>query len=482
VDGERAETYLRQLAEAELRSRRGDALDRASADAARVRAVASAFTQIGALDADLANSIVEDLTAALDLRPPVDRAVLLTSDIHGNLEPVPVPPAAARARVSITSMRASSSRRATTPTGMVSVLPVGELLELRDGQANSDVYFLAVITTATGVSLCTGIHSLPPGSPPRRRAPNHGLHRQAPSLFPRMVRIPGVLSDLIAVDDAGRFYNALFIGGGGRTWEAGEFRLVPSQRGPRRAAQQAWLDVGTGQNSARIDLTAQPPQVPVTMTPNGLSAAEQILRIRCEALLTKDRLEIREGLPLLSTVVAALRAIGALPGESLLPGQIAALCDRHEAQSGDAAGPSGALPERWTAILMARDRADRWDEPDGEDGPAAAARLFVTFPETDGIEVALFGVIARGDRVSLHGAFFGAVEEDEPDRCPSIWLRDDTGQWHVAEQNNWSGGDVVVFAADIIPPIGPQVSSADILLVSRSADLHARVPLTWWTS
>lgn len=81
----------------------------------------------------------------------------------------------------------------------------------------------------------------------------------------------------------------------------------------------------------------------------------------------------------------------------------------------------------------------------------------------------------------LYGAFSGAVELDYPDG-PCIWLRDDTGQWHAAAPGNWTGDEVTVFAADVVPPIEPPVSSADILIVSRTADLRARVPLTWWTS
>jgi hypothetical protein len=260
--------------------------------------------------------------------------------------------------------------------------------------------------------------------------------------------------------------------------------LLPSRHGLRLAAplNAAWLDVGTEENSVRIDLTTRPSEPPVTRIPSSLSAAEQILRVRCEALLTKDGLEIREDLPLLTTLVTALRAIGELPEESPLPGWIAALCVRHKVPRGEIPDPPGALPKRWTAISKARRRADRWDQPGTEDRPAAAARLFAAFPETDGIGVALFGVVPGEHGDSLHGAFFGAVGDDGPADCPSIWLCDDTGQWHVAEQNNWSSGEVVMFAADIIPPIGPQVSSVDILIISRTADLRARVPLTWWTS
>ena len=258
----------------------------------------------------------------------------------------------------------SAAGRAASPPEPFSVTPLGALLELRDGETDMDVYLVAVISTSGLVCLSTGVQSLPKGSRPRRHGPPRPLPRQAPRRFPGWPGIPGVPGDLIAVDDAGRSYDLTFGGGGDDTWSAGQFTLRAHQPAspPGALPGPAWLDVGNGENSVRIDLAARPPAAPVTAVANSLGGGERFLRTRTEALLTHAYSDLALGLPELTAVITALRAVGALPDGGALPGLVAALCDRYAVPRNSVADTAAALPDRWASILEARDRHDRWRE------------------------------------------------------------------------------------------------------------------------
>lgn len=65
---------------------------------------------------------------------------------------------------------------------------------------------------------------------------------------------------------------------------------------------------------------------------------------------------------------------------------------------------------------------------------------------------------------------------------PCVWLRDDGGQWHVAKPGSWSSGGANMFGANVVPPVPRSISAVDVLVISRTADARASVPLTWRTS
>jgi hypothetical protein len=464
VDTERAETYLRDLAESELRRYRGGAPQDVLVATARVRAVAAAFTRMEALDPGIADGLIDELATALEIRSDGERRVR---------------PAVAHMR---RAHRIQPGTAAAAGVSPVSVIPVGELLELRDGDTEVNVYLIAAITTPALVSLSAGILSLPKGSLSRRRGKREGLPSQAPRSLPGFA-LPGITGDLRAVDDTGQSYNLIFNGGGDSTWSAGQFTLRANPPGPQpnTPRRPAWLHVGNHENSVRIDLTAAVPRVPVTLTANDRGPGEQLLRIRAEAMFASGHHDIGTDLPVLATLVPALRAVGMLAEDSLPARQIAALCDRYAVPRPDIPDPPAPLPERWTSLLTGGNHAG-WRQHDSAAPPPAAAPLPVgAFPETDGVTTALSGLVTRGPRTTVTGAFFGAVEEGYPEG-PCIWLRDDGGQWHVAKPRNWGSGGIMVFRADVVPPLKPPASAVDILVINRTADAGASVPLTCWTS
>jgi hypothetical protein len=240
VDSERADAYLRGLAEAALGRPVGRGSGRA---AARVRAVASAFAEIGALDRDRAESVVDDLTAALAVQSSDDeQAMALCAPL----------------------LRYRADRYVAEPAGSVSIAPISGVLELRGGETDVDIYLIALIRTGTWAHLSAGILSMPKGSLPRRNARGAGLRRQVPSQFAGIESSP-VPGDLLAVAETGHAYDLVFGGLGTDTWRFGDFIMSPSRHGPRQPGvpeQAAWLDVGNDENSVRVDLTARRPAGP----------------------------------------------------------------------------------------------------------------------------------------------------------------------------------------------------------------------------
>lgn len=457
-----AETYLRNLAESELRQHRGgpDSMQEATI---RVRAVAAAFARTGVLGPGVAETVVDELTTALLVRSPGD------------------PRARHMARLRQVRHAPPITR---TPAGPlpVTVTPVGALLRLRDGETDVDVYLFAAISTPELACVSTGVLSLPKGSLPPRSEQRRGLPPPSPPRLLAGWALQGVPGDLRAVDETGHSYDLVFNGGGDGTWSTGQFNLLANPRRPPAGAGRNWtrLDVGNEEHSVRIDLTASPPSSEVTTTANGLRASEQFLRIRTEAMFGTGYHDIGTDLPALVAMVPALRAVGLLPEDSPSARLIAALCRRYAVTREDVSDPPSELPVRWTDVLTGG-QYGAGPEADGTDPPPAAASLPVTFPETDGVTTVLSGLLTKGQRTTMTGAFFGPVENGYPEG-PCIWLRDDGGLWHVAKLRSWSSGGVNVFKAEIVPPLAPSTSAVDILVISRTADMHASAPLTWWTS
>jgi hypothetical protein len=458
-----AETYLRNLAESELRRYRDGGPENMLDATGRLRAVAAAFARTGMLDPGVADAVVDDLTTALVIRSPGDPRVRHFARVrHAHrTQPSGTPPAG---RVP------------------VSVTPAGALLQLRDGETDMDVYLFAAISTPGLACLSTGVLSLPKGSLPPRGEQRHGLPAPSPPRLLSGWALQGVPGDLRAVDETGRSYDLVFNGGGDGTWSTGQFNLMANPRRRPPGAAQNWtcLDVGNEEHSVRVDLTASSPSAEVTATPNGLCAGEQFLRIRTEAVFGSGYHDIGTDLPALTATVPALRAVGLLPDDSASAGLIAALCRRYAVTRDDVSDPPAELPVRW-ADLLTGDQYSAGREAGGTNAPPAAASLSVRFPETDGLTIVLSGLLTRGQYTTLTGAFFGPVEDGYPEG-PCIWLRDDAGLWHVAKIGNWSSGGVNVFSANVVPPLPPSAAAVDILVISRTADMRASAPLAWWTS
>lgn len=438
MDSERAETYLRLLAEGELR-RGQDNAGRRAAD--RVRAVAGALAQVGALDEELAQSIAAGVDMALAIRSPRPRDIR-TGPMSG-------------------PRKRHAARPAPGPRGPVQVTPASRIIRLRHYDSEVEAYLLALVRTPATAWLTVAGRSL-----------NPSIAKNTSAMRP--------FDRLTAVDDRGGTYTVRFAGRGNTEWHDGEFGLDP-----KPPPGISWLELRQGECAVRIDLMEARPPADVAAEPTSLGPGDRFLALKAETLLTTPSGQIAHKAAGLASLVPALQAAGALDAGSPMPGHLAALCERLGVRDHGIPARPAELPEHWASVL-AHPRREPYDyrEP-GTAGPlTGAAELAVALPEVDGAHMALAGLVSMGDETTLHAvasgfapgsvSFHGAV--------PSCWLRDNSGQWHIAHMDGWKYGDAhaVRFIAEVTPPVPRSVTSVEVLLTGRTAQVRTTVPLRWW--
>jgi hypothetical protein len=282
---------------------------------------------------------------------------------------------------------------------------------------------------------------------------------------------------MTATDNDGQRYTLGFSGGGG-TWYLGRLTLSPA---PPPALE--WLDISCGGNTVRADLRAQSPEAECHIRKPDATPGEAYLLRRAEAILFRPALAATEATGLAS-IVPALRAVGALPARSEVPGQVAALLKRL-AGPGPAIAAPGALPARWAAVLAARAPVGAAD-----DHALTAAHVAAVLPAADGIAITLTGLVTRAAGGTV---IFGALEERSPDtrwqERTSMWLADETGAWHSVTLSGWSSNARgCTFTADVVPPLTPPTSTStstststiEFYVTSPETEVRAAIPVTWW--
>jgi hypothetical protein len=523
--GDSPESYLRRFAESQLR--RLAAGETTAADcASRVDAVAAAFEGTGMLEGEHAEAVADELDVALAARSP-ERGTLLHAGRRAQISVLRGTAGFARIFARAAQMRARGMGEGggdpEDPGQDVSVIPAGAVLRLRD-HADEDIYLLSYVTTPGRAWLNVAARTAEPRLPRRHASPPSGRNAGAQSRMlspggttppnpparaggpgrpPRRDTFAG--GGLTAVDDAGRKYDLRFSGGGGH-WYLGRLSVSPAP-----PPDIAWLEVRCAGQSARLDLTAGTPQADMTVRPVADSAGEAYLLRRAEALLGHaggtDGTAGLAGLAAaemtgLASAVPALRAVGVLPDDSPVPGQLAALAERMGAPGpGRLIAEPAELPERWAGVLdatgwgapgeadanstdsagSADDVVSAEDEGSTDDADAiAAAHLTGALPEADGLAVHLAGLVTVPDEGTL---IFGGLRAWSTDGGQSLWLRDDNGAWHTVSISGWSSnGGSYAFQAAVVPPVGPEVSHVEFYVTGATTQVRAVIPLTWWAS
>jgi len=327
MNGDRAEAYLRQLAEAELRAR--------TLPAARIQGrrntgslalVEPALVAAGAVEAGPADQIRADLELAVAVRqrgqhdqagpggrgPPPDAQKQLAGLVHN-------PSRRAGTVAAYFPGLAAAYPRPAPHQAPWRVVPAGQVIPIRDGDVRSELLLVAYVHSADGAWFTMG----------------------------------GVLVGWqeTAVDDHGARYQVECRG----VYPAGLLVLRPDP--PRHIR---WLDliIAPGQPATRIDLDPQVAATEVTVTRTAHSPGELLLdviaaRILCSGAVAFPQYDLEHppaGVADLRAfigdgpgrIVAALHASGALPPASPVPGQLAALCTR----SGHPATASPRRPPR----------------------------------------------------------------------------------------------------------------------------------------
>jgi hypothetical protein len=488
MNREHAETYLRLLAEAEVR----DALqevppsaghwtaDRGDASMARLGRVARALTDVHALDAATAMAILADFVAALGARQRSDLGHLMMGyyepqllgqglrgqwfgwpTLSGQVWPGSPGPAG--------PVRSSpGSPCPGTPTRPV---PLGLTVWYSHDGLDGELHLLSYSRTACGgrFHLAWRVSSSVPGAG-----------------FPLPTGMFGV------TDDTGARYRLSFTARGGPDW-AGDFRLHPDPPDHVR-----WFDLDPpGGPALRINVHPATPQDDTCpqVRQTGLAPGEHLLNHVAERLLAIAHDFPPDPWPLsgptrtgrfkgiaagLGDVVAALQAAGALSPVSPMPGRLAALCASLRVTGhGISAVPAHDLPEPWLSLLAHYHRRKPDPAPVWDGFAAAAAAL----PELDGIGLAVLGAHTSEGRTVLQlraTSQDGATRPLGHDLPLSVWVRDSGGRWHVAEQDTWAQEDgEYALTLRLVPPLTRPAAWIELLAAGLSAEVRARLPLRW---
>lgn len=164
MNRERAETYLRQLAEAELRRARTlpAALFRKQQDTARLALVAQALLAVGAVDVGAADEIRADLELAVAVRlpGPVNQASPgprgLSPDARMRLARLmrSRPGRAATVALPVSGLSTGHTRPAPQRASWRAV-PVGQVIRIRDGDVRRELLLVAYVQSADGARFTT---------------------------------------------------------------------------------------------------------------------------------------------------------------------------------------------------------------------------------------------------------------------------------------------------------------------------------------
>lgn len=481
MSGEDPESYLRRFAEGQLRRLAGGEASAADC-ASRVDAVAAAFEGTGVLDRERAEAVAADLDVAFAARSPERDTPLhagrraQVSALRGETglasmfaRNAPIPRNSPLARDPLPSARcAGGGEEPASPPAQATVVPVGAVLRVREDGRDEDVYLLSYASVPGKAWVNVAVDASQGQAPPAGAA--------------RVGGGPGARHRMSAVDDAGRRYRLGF-SGSGQALSLGQMSLQPVP-----PPGTAWLEVRCGGESARIDLGETGTDAEATVRTVAGSAGEAYLLRRAEILLTRPLRIVAAEVAGLASAVPALRAVGALPEHSPVPGQVAALAERMGAPGRGIAEP-GELPERWAGIAAARS-SPAADDTAGE--TVAAAHLSAVLPEADGLAIHLAGLATLpGSGTLIFGGLRAGTENNDqpgngrPAFSPgqtALWLRDDAGGWHTVSIRGWSShGGNYTFRAAVEPPVGPRVSCVTFYVAGATTEIRAVVPLTWWT-
>jgi hypothetical protein len=489
MNREGAETFLRLLAEAQLRDQLApDPPPWAGGPAAgrvTVQVVGQALTAVQAIDRETVEDVLADYDLAVSLRR--------LHDPGARPAPRPAPtgfrgPQPARGRRGTGSPGSAAPPPVHDPDDGAAdrFAPIGLAVPFHEGGLSGELYLMSFAQTGAGARLIVlwGQPAL---------SPEQGLGLQQAALFP-----VGLFS---VTDDQGSAYELDFTRADGPAWVS-QITLRPAPPDGVR-----WLEVAAPPGPAvRVPLNSgggPPGGEPVggapEISPATLSAGEQLLIMLAEDLLMllaqytqAARSELRASIPrvlqargtVLGAIIAGLEAVDALPADSPIPGRLAALCailgvSGHQI----AAPPADDLPERWLSLLTYYQRR-KPDAALARDGFAAAA---AALPELDGIRLAVVGlhnaqgstvlhVLARGlrqeDRIGPHG-----INLDFP---LSLWLRDSGGRWHATRPVGWHPADPEhLIGLTLAPPLPRSTGWVEVVAGGRSSEVRARLPLRW---
>ena len=506
MDREGAETYLRLLAEAAMRGSLAPAVELRAPGASRMLAVGHALTAVGALDPVVTEEILTDFRLAVSVR-------------HLRSEPGPGPGQAVTVAQWLSQGRAVL--HAKSPPAPSPALPPGE----GAGQERADRFVPVGMTVPFRAGAISGelcLMSFAQTGAGARFIAAWGI--RTPSLEAQMGRgHPGLIPfDLFTVtDDRGGRYQLDQTPGSGELEWPNMIRLSPA---PPQGVR--WLDVAPPYRPAiRVDLRSDgsggdqgydtprggsggmgPPGQGAGRAPAGdglqvsavrLSPGEHLLVMLAERLLTGTPEFPRRGLLAapaagprramaagFGDIIAALEAADVLSPLSPVPARLATLCASLDLDGhGITVPPTLDLPEPWLSLLAHYQRR----KPEPCQMREAYAALATSLPELDGLRLTLLGLQHTGGSSALHVLAQGPAPEPRPGPLDldlsfplSFWVKDSGGRWHAARPDRChQAGRERAIRLRLVPPLTRSAEWVEVLAGGRSAEVHARLPLSW---
>jgi hypothetical protein len=475
ADPAAAETYLRLVAEAELRRR--PVISGPGPHPHRVWVTAATLVAAGVIHPDLAWQVVSEFEISAGLRSGNVRPVISTLHRpHWVSQPGPSLPGVSQPGASPGGGGPQGGRPAPGGPDIPTAVPVGATLLLpaeREGWYG-ELCLLSLARTEAHAALAVAARWA-------------GQTRRAAG--PRPQHAP--FYQVGAVDDLGISYRASLLWDmgieDGRDWWDCHLALDPAP-----APGTRWLEIGPGAQGrrVRIDLAAPPGAMPIATEPvPPVSAAARLLDQVGDDLLALEaskpqasgQLEAR-----IAQVVQDLIGSGALRGDDPAVLRLAGLGWRLGLDLGlGGPVPASAMPPAWISVLA---------DVHAHDGPDAVASFAADLPQIGGSSFTLAGLRSARSGATLHvmvagwepdgqgWLVHGTGPSGEP-RGPSLsWrARDSTGRWHLVSGMSWgmaaqTKGMIKMY---LTPPLHPEATSLDVIVSGPGCRVQATVPLDW---
>jgi hypothetical protein len=415
----------------------------------RMVAVAGAFAAVGAVTAETEKDVVDGLRAALAARSRIEQDALLGYHTFGGV-----------AVMSYSGPGGHPMRRiaggTAAPAGPPRVIPVGASASGEIEGVPVRFYFGVLVIDHSGATLT--VHAR---FPAELEEPDDG----------RIDSVYDALNELSAVDDRGATYRADFSGGGGVGQWDGRLRLSPAP-----PPGVGWLDMTLpGTPSCRLRLDAPPRDLQVITKPATTGAADHFLDDETMQLLCSEPADLRwvsDGdcdQPPLFQIAGHFIAAGVLGTDSPSVRRLVGATARLGAQLPESlAGIEPTdLPADWLSTLS---RADCTD------GPTGGISIAVALPEVDGVQCVLGELVSTPESATMHVHARGSARREQ------MWwsARDDAGGRYIVGEGGWSSDDDEAnLDFEISPAINPQARVLDIMLTGTTTQVTVSVPLDW---
>ena len=293
-----------------------------------------------------------------------------------------------------------------------------------------------------------------------------------------------------AVDDRGISYRASLWDMGiedGRDWWDCHLSLDPAP-----APGTRWLEVGPGAQGqrVRIDLAAPPGTVQIVTEPvPPVSTAARLLDQVGDDLLGLETAEPQASVQLearIRQIIQDLIGSGALRADDPAVLRLDGLGWRLGLDLGRGGPvPARAMPPAWISVLA---------DARAHDGPDAVAPFAADLPEIGGSRFALAGLRSARGGATLHvmaagwepqgqgWLMHGTGPSGEPLDLSLSWrARDSTGRWHLVSGMSWGTATQTrgMIKMYLTPPLHPGATSLDVILSAPRCRIQATVPLDW---